>query len=87
MNGFSGDERRGNTLLSFLFAYICSQKRNMISLTEAKKILNKGERKYTDEEVNEILRTLSFMAEMQIETDKYWKERATLLNDKAGSTQ
>lgn len=51
----------------------------MISLTEAKKILNKGERKYTDAEVKEILRTLSIVAELQIETEKYKAERAALM--------
>lgn len=59
----------------------------MISLTEAKKILNKGERKYTDEEVKEILRTLSIMAELQIETEKYKMERAALLKNNADTTQ
>lgn len=59
----------------------------MISLTEAKKILNKGERKYTDEEVKEIIRTLSIMAELQIETEKYRMERAALLRDNADTTQ
>ena len=59
----------------------------MISLTEAKKILNKGERKYTEEEVKEILRTLATMAELQIETEKYWTERDALLKDSADSTQ
>lgn len=47
----------------------------MISLTQAKKILNKGEKKYTDEEVKETLRTFSIMAELQIETEKYWQNR------------
>ena len=59
----------------------------MISLTEAKKILNKGERKYTDEEVKEILRTLSIMAELQIESEKYWMERAAPLKDNTDTTQ
>ncbi len=59
----------------------------MISLTEAKKILNKGERKYTDEEVKEILRTLSIMAELQIEMEKNMTERAALLKDNADATQ
>ncbi len=43
----------------------------MISLRQAKKILNKGERKYTDEEVKHITETLEMMAELQIETEKY----------------
>jgi hypothetical protein len=47
--------------------------------TEAKKILNKGERKYTEAEVKEILRTLSIVAELQIETEKYKAERAALI--------
>lgn len=38
-----------------------------------KKILNKGERKYTDEEVKQLRDTLSYMAELQIETEK-WRE-------------
>lgn len=59
----------------------------MISLTEAKKILNKGERKYTDEEVKEILRTLATMAELQIETEKYWMERDATLKNDADTTQ
>jgi len=59
----------------------------MISLTEAKKILNKGERKYTEEEVKEILRTLATMAELQIETEKYWMEQAARLKDNADTTQ
>ena len=59
----------------------------MISFTKAKKILNKGERKYTDEEVKEILRTLSIMAELQIETEIYRMERAALLRDNADTTQ
>lgn len=54
----------------------------MISLTEAKKILNKGERKYTDDDVKEILRTLSNMAELQIETEKYWQKKVPQTKDK-----
>jgi hypothetical protein len=59
----------------------------MIRLTEAKKILNKGERKYTEEEVKEILRTLATMAELQIETEKYWMERDATLKNDADTTQ
>ena len=59
----------------------------MISLTEAKKILNKGERKYTDEEVKEITEYLYKMAELQIETEKYKMERDALLKDNADTTQ
>ncbi len=51
----------------------------MNSPTEAKIILNKGKRKYTDEEVKDILRTLSIMAELQIETEKYKTARSVLL--------
>ena len=43
----------------------------MISLEKSKKILNKGERKYTDEEVKEIRDTLEIMARLQIETENY----------------
>ena len=43
----------------------------MISLEKSKKILNKGERKYTDEEVKEIRDTLEMMARLQIETENY----------------
>jgi hypothetical protein len=59
----------------------------MISLTESKKILNKGERKYTDEEVKEIRDYLYKMAELQIETEKYWMERDARLKDNADTTQ
>ena len=79
--------KREATLSFHLFCIFCSQKRTMISLTEAKKILNKGERKYTDEEVKEILRTLATMAELQIETEKYWMERDATLKDNADTTQ
>ncbi len=47
----------------------------MISLTIAKKILNKGELAYDDEQVKEILRTLEIMAEQQIITEKYKEGR------------
>lgn len=59
----------------------------MISFTEAKKILNKGERKYTDEEVKEIRDYLYKMAELQIETEKKKMEHAALLKDNADTTQ
>ncbi len=53
-----------------------STKGAMISLTTAKKILNKGKRAYDDEQVKEILRTLEIMAEQQIITEKYKEERS-----------
>ena len=43
----------------------------MITFQKAKKILIKGERKYTDEEVKHITETLEMMVELQIETEKY----------------
>ena len=43
----------------------------MLSLKESKKILNAGDRKYTDEEVKEIRDTLEMMARLQIETENY----------------
>lgn len=53
----------------------------MISLTKAKKILNKGKRAYDDEQVKEILRTLEIMAEQQIITEKYKEEKYYGQND------
>ncbi len=53
----------------------------MISLTKAKKILNKGKRAYDDEQVKEILRTLEIMAEQQIITEKYKEEKYYGKND------
>ena len=46
----------------------------MLSIEKSKKILNKGERQYTDEEVKQVRDTLSLMAELQIETEK-WREQ------------
>lgn len=43
----------------------------MITFQKAKKILNKGGRKYTDEEVKQISETLEMMARLQIETENY----------------
>ena len=59
----------------------------MNSPTEAKKNLNKEERKYSDVDAKDILRTLSIMAELQIETEKYKTERAVLLKDNANVSQ
>lgn len=59
----------------------------MISVTEAKKNLNKEERKYSDVDAKEILRTLSIMAELQIKAEKYKMEHAVLLKDNADYTQ
>lgn len=53
----------------------------MISITTAKKILNKGKRAYDDEQVEEILRTLEIMAEQQIITEKYKEEKYHEQND------
>ena len=43
----------------------------MISIEECKKILNKGKRKYTNEEVKQIREYLHFLAELQLENEKY----------------
>lgn len=59
----------------------------MNSPTGAKKNLNKEERKYSDVDAKDILRTLSIMAELQIETEKYKMERAALLKNNADTTQ
>ena len=53
----------------------------MITITIAKKILNKGKRAYDDEQVKEILRTLEIMAEQQIITEKYKEEKYYGKND------
>lgn len=53
----------------------------MISLTTAKRILNKGKQTYDDEQVKEILRTLTIMAEQQIITEKYKEEKYHGQND------
>ncbi len=53
----------------------------MISYTVAKKILNKGKQAYDDEQVKEILRTLTIMAEQQIITEKYKEEKYHEQND------
>ena len=45
----------------------------MNSVTEAKKNLNKEERKYSDVDAKDILRTLSIMAELQMNTEKNGK--------------
>lgn len=47
----------------------------MISFTLAKKILNKGKQAYDDEQVKAILKTLTIMAEQQIITEQYRKEK------------
>lgn len=41
----------------------------MISLAESKKILNAGERKYTDEEVKQIRDYVYFVAKLQVECE------------------
>lgn len=43
----------------------------MISIEECKKILNKGKRKYTNEEVKQIREFLFFLAELQLEQESY----------------
>lgn len=43
----------------------------MISIEHCKKILNKGKRKYTDEEVKQIREFLFLLAELQLENEKY----------------
>lgn len=42
----------------------------MISLAESKKILNAGERKYTDEEVKQIRDYVYFVAKLQVECEE-----------------
>lgn len=46
----------------------------MLSVKECKKILNKGEHQYTDDEVKQVRDHLYIMAELQIETEK-WREQ------------
>ena len=53
----------------------------MISFTAAKRILNKEKQAYDDEQVKEILRTLTIMAEQQIITEKYREEKYHEQND------
>lgn len=43
----------------------------MISIEHCKKILNKGKRKYTDEEVKQIREFLFLLAELQLENEEY----------------
>lgn len=43
----------------------------MLSIEYCKKILNKGKRKYTDEEVKQIREFLFLLAELQLENDIY----------------
>lgn len=43
----------------------------MISIRDAKKILNNKKTAYNDEQVKEILETLAIMAEQQILTEEY----------------
>lgn len=66
---------------------LCIQKRTKNSVTEAKKNLNKEERRYSDVDAKYILRTLSIMAELQIETEKYKMEHTVLLKDNANVSQ
>ena len=42
----------------------------MISLAESKKILNTGERKYTDEEVEQIRDYVYYVAKLQVECEE-----------------
>lgn len=42
----------------------------MLSLEVCKKILNKGKKKYTDEEIKLIREYIFFLAELQIENNK-----------------
>ena len=53
----------------------------MISFTTAKRTLNKEKQAYDDEQVKEILRTLTIMAEQQIITEKYREEKYHEQND------
>ncbi|MCR5193111.1 MAG: hypothetical protein K6D59_07375 [Bacteroidales bacterium] len=46
----------------------------MISVSTAKKILNKGKQAYSDEQAKQILETLSMMAELQLQTEQYKQE-------------
>lgn len=43
----------------------------MLSIEHCKKILNKGKRKYTDEEVKQIREFLFLLAELQLENEEY----------------
>lgn len=43
----------------------------MISIEHCKKILNKGKRKYTNEEVKQIREFLFLLAELQLENEEY----------------
>ena len=53
----------------------------MINFTTAKKKLNKGNQAYDDEQVRNILKTLTIMAEQQIITELYKKEKQNEQNN------
>jgi len=45
------------------------KRKKMITIEECKKVLNKGERKYKDEEIKKIREYLYFIGSLQLEVD------------------